>query len=140
RVLWMHSFGSNPPTRSRWPPTMVRMSHERGVWTATVVQLASLLNHREVMRRSRHLSDDESREMLKAVGDFGPWTRNDFAQDLNVNDGAMWLVEAKQGTRYHPMILVNADRQAIDRLASVFWRLGGLDPQMLSEGIEIPES
>jgi hypothetical protein len=139
RLLWMHSFSGHPPTRSRWPPTMVRMSQERGVWTSTVVQLASLINQRDVIRRTRTLSGAESREMLLAVSAFGPWTRKDFAQDVSVLDGATWLVEARLTNRYHPIILVNAAREEIDRLAAVFWRLGGLDAQMLHEGIDVPE-
>ena len=77
--------------------------------------------------------------MLQAVNAFGPWRRPDFSQDVNVSDGAMWILEARRDARYHPSMLLNAEREAIDRLASVFWRLGGLDPRMLHEGIEIRE-
>ena len=119
---------------------MVRMSQDRNIWTSTVVQLASLVNRREVLRRTRVLSASESREMLQAVSAFGPWDRKDFSHDVNAVDGASWLVEARRGTRYHPMILINADREAIDRLATVFWQISRLDPHMLHEGTAIPQS
>jgi hypothetical protein len=137
RVLWLHSFSNWPPTRSAWPPTVVRASQSNGRWTLTAVQLAGSVNQEEVLRRERLLSQAESQEMSVAVGRFNLWTRQDFSWNRDANDGAMWVVEGRRGRTYHPAILINSDSEAIDRLAGVFLRMAGIDPRMLHEGVDV---
>jgi hypothetical protein len=127
RILWVHSF-------SRWPPTMVRMRRRGDTWDMTAVQLAGLVDRKVVARHERALSDGESREMLAAVSGFGLWNRNDFAWDRDVDDGAMWIIEGRRGTGYHPVVLINADRKAVQKLAVVFFQTAGINPIVLTEG------
>jgi hypothetical protein len=130
RILWLHSFSSWPATRSRYPPTMVRVSRRDSVWIATAVQLASSANLVEITRLERRLSDTDSSEMLAAVREFGLWTRKDFAR-TEAFDGEGWVIEGRRGAGYYPIIRANAESEAVEQLARVFWRLGGLEPDLL---------
>ena len=104
-------------------------------WVVTAVQLAGSVNRKEIARRERTLTDDESREMLAAVNEFGLWNRRDFVQDTGmVMDGALWIVECRRGTGYHPVFLGNADVKAMHELALVFFELAGIKPSVLSGG------
>jgi hypothetical protein len=132
RILWIHSFSSWPPTVSKWPPTMIRMSRSSDGWSVTAAQLAGSVNRKEVMRYTRTLSNEESREMLAAVSEFGLWNRKDFAINVGVDDGEMWVVEGRRGTGYHPALLVNADREAIRKLAIVFLEMAGIKASLLN--------
>jgi hypothetical protein len=131
RILWLHSFSSWPPTISRYPPTMVRMSRRDSTWLVTAVQLASSVNRKEVMRHERTLSESESQEALAAVSAFGLWKRKDFAWNSDVDDGEMWVVEGRRGTGYHPVLLGNAEREAVHQLAIIFLKMAGIKPSLL---------
>ena len=134
RILWVHSFSSWPPKGSKWPPTMVRISKSSVAWVVTAVQLAGSVNRKETARHERALTEDESREMLAVVSGFGLWNRRDFAQVDGVMDGALWVVEGRRGTGYHPVFLVNADEGAIRKLALVFLNMARIKTSMLSGG------
>jgi hypothetical protein len=106
---------------------MMRISHGPQGWTATAVRLASSVNRTEIERHVRALNDGEVRQMHDAVEDFQLWVRRDFAATY-ANDGAGWYVEGRRGTGYHPVILLNADRDAVRKLALLFARLAGINP------------
>jgi hypothetical protein len=137
RILWLHSFSNWPTTRSAWPPTVVRASRNNGRWKLIAVQLAGSVNREVVLRRERVLSEVESEEILGAVSRFMLWSRQDFARNRDALDGAMWVVEGRLGRTYHPAILINSDREAIDKLAGAFLRMAGIDPRMLHEGVDV---
>lgn len=128
RVLWLSGFNTSPGRGNPNPPTMVRMVRTSTAWTVVGVQLASAANREETVRRQRTLSDDEAREMLIAVSGFGIWNRPDFAWNPDVNDGALWLIEGRRGSDYHPAVLANSDVASVRRLADVFLRMAGIDP------------
>ena len=113
---------------------MVRISKSSVAWVVTAVQLAGSVNRKETARHERALTEDESREMLAAVSGFGLWNRRDFAQVDGVMDGALWVVEGRRGTGYHPVFLVNADEGAIRKLALVFLNMARIKTSMLSGG------
>jgi hypothetical protein len=128
RLLWMHSFSETPRDGvSHYPPTMVRFSKMPDGWRATAVRLAGSINRQEIYRHERMLTPDDGQELLRAIDTFGLWSRHDFAFDARVFDGANWLIEGRRGTAYHPVVLWNADRAAVQRLARVFARLAGID-------------
>jgi hypothetical protein len=72
--------------------------------------------------------------MLAAVGGFGLWNRKDFAWNSDVHDGALWVVEGRRGTGYHPVFLGNADEEAVRKLAIVFLTIADIKPSVLSGG------
>jgi hypothetical protein len=126
RVLWMHSFSSWPRPVSNHPPTMIRVSNDGHGWTATAVRLAGSLNRTEIERRSRPLNVREVQQMREALEEFRFWVRADYDDTPGPNDGAMWIVEGRRGTAYHPV--VNPDGAGVQKLMLSLVRLAGTRP------------
>jgi hypothetical protein len=124
RFLWIHSFSAS----SRYPPTIVRITRAGDGWMARAVRSVNAVDLREAERREVRLTDEESQQLLASVADFGVWRRSAFAYNPDVSDGESWIVEARRGTAYHVVALINVDRAAVRKLPLSFLKAAGMAP------------
>ena len=71
--------------------------------------------------------EDGVRRFLKAAEDVGLWTTQSWRHNLEVDDGGLWIVEARRRGTYRLVARINAPDARLDELPRMLLRLAGME-------------